>query len=56
MKKIKFGIIGLGNQGSYYELRLFKEGGTLCALRFESRETQLCKRNVRTGSCLFFRL
>ena len=36
MKKIKFGIIGLGNQGSYYELQLFKEGkienGELSAL------------------------
>lgn len=26
MKKIKFGIVGLGNQGSYYELQLFKAG------------------------------
>ena len=36
MKKVKFGIIGLGNQGSYYELKLFKEGkienGELSAL------------------------
>lgn len=26
MKKIRFGIVGLGNQGSYYELQLFKAG------------------------------
>ena len=26
MKKIRFGIVGLGNQGSYYTAKLFKEG------------------------------
>lgn len=26
MKKIRFGIVGLGNQGSYYETKLFNEG------------------------------
>ena len=26
MKKIRFGIIGLGNQGTYYSNGLFKEG------------------------------
>ena len=26
MKKIRFGIIGLGNQGGYYALSLFDKG------------------------------
>ena len=26
MKKIRFGIIGLGNQGTHYALTFFKEG------------------------------
>ena len=36
MKKIRFGIVGLGNQGSYYETKLFKcgriENGEISAL------------------------
>ena len=40
MKKIRFGIVGLGNQGSYYETKLFKcgriENGEISVERYES--------------------